>query len=329
MSLPEPSPHYAATLERVAESGRPALEQAEALVEVAVTLLSQPRDVQELWDAIHLYARAEELAGDDALARGRARAGRASALRQMPGCGLEEMVAAREAYEEALEALRAGGEPEEVAELELGYGLTLQALAGAGRAKIPDAIAAYQRALRTFKKDRYPREFAVIHNNLATAYLSMRLAPDKDAMREALAVQSFRQALEVVTLEEDPSEFAMLQSNLGNALQAMRGTVHPFENLLRAVEAYDEALRVRTERDTPVEFANTITNKANALMNLPDDLEAEELSNPRNLAEAARLLREAQRVFAAHGITDRAQIVAELAGQLEADLPVASGGEAS
>ena len=102
MSLPEPSPHYAATLERVTESDRPALEQAEALVEVAVTLVHQPRDAQELWDAIHLYARAEELAGEAPLARARARAGKASALRQLPGCGLDEMVAAREAYEEAL-----------------------------------------------------------------------------------------------------------------------------------------------------------------------------------------------------------------------------------
>ncbi|MEM1349113.1 MAG: hypothetical protein AAGI01_11190, partial [Myxococcota bacterium] len=262
--------HVVAMVEQIASTEMPPLERAEALIEIALDLQKQPKDPQDLHDALYLYERAAEWTADHRLATARVHAGRGAALRRLPGSGLAELEQARDAFEDALPVLRADGEAEELAEVEMSFGLVLQALAAANRATLPDAIAAYQRALRTFGKHAYPREYAILHNNLATAYLSMKLSPEKDVMREAMAVQSFRQALEVVTLLEDPSEYAMLQNNLGNALQAMR-TAHPLENLRRAVEAYDEALKVRTPYDTPVEFANTATNTANALMNLPDD----------------------------------------------------------
>ncbi len=324
MSRPAPSPHVEATLSRVAATGRPPLERAEALVDFALDLQRKPKAPQDLFDALHLYDRAMELAEGDPVARARVLAGRGSALRRLPGGGVEALQEAREAFEAALPVLRERGDEEETAEVEMSQGLVLQALAGAGLAPLADAIERYQRALRTFRIDRYPREYAVIHNNLATAYLSMRLAPEQDKMREALAVQSFREALRVVTLEEDPSEYAMLQNNLGNALQAVQ-TSHRFENLLRAVEAYDEALRVRNDYDTPVEYANTLSNKANALMNLPDDPDAPERGNPENLARALELLRTARSVFAAHHVADRAQVVSQLIDELSRDLLQQSG----
>lgn len=314
------SPHVQAMIDRVDEADRPALEKAESLVEVAFDLQKQPRAPQDLFDALALYDRAADLAREHPLARARSLAGKGAALRRMPGTGLEELTSAQDAFIEALPILREAGEPEEVAEAELTYGLVLQALASSGKAPLPDAVQAYQRALRVFTSEAYPREFAVIHNNLATAYLSMRLAPDREVMREALAVQSFREALKVVTLQDDPSEYAMLQNNLGNALQALRSK-HPTENLLRAIEAYDEALKVRTRYDTPVEFANTIANKANALMNLPDDPEHPDRGNPRNLREAAQLLHEADQLFRAHGLEDRAHMVQEVLESLAPDLP--------
>lgn len=319
MSTPPPSEHVLATVERVAATGRPALERAEALVEVALDLQKKPRTPQDLFDALYLYERAIELTEELPLARARALAGRGAALRRMPGSGLEELRAAREAFASALPVLRERGDDEEQAEVEMSYGLVLQALANAGEASLPDAVSAYQRALRVFRVDAYPREYAILHNNLATAYLSMRLAPEQAKMREAMAVQSFQEALRVVTLEEDPSEYAMLQNNLGNALQAIQSS-HRLENLLRAVEAYDEALKVRTAYDTPVEYANTLANKANALMNLPDDPEDPDAGNPTNLAEALELLRGARELFLRHHLPDRAQVVAELIDELARDL---------
>lgn len=313
------SDHVRATVQKTLTSGREALEQAESLVEVAFDLQKKPKSPQDLIDALFLYDQALELAADNPLARARALAGQGGALRRMPGGGVEALRDAREAFTAALPALKEHGDAEEVAEVEMSQGLVLQALANAGEAPLEQAVKAYHRALAFFDKERFPREFATLHNNLATAYLSMRLSPEREVMREALAVQSFQEALKVVSLEQDPVEYAMLQNNLGNALQAMR-SAHPLENLARAVEAYDEALKVRTAYDTPVEYANTIANKANALMNLPDDFGKPEIGNPKKTAEAVDLLREASSVFSQHGIMDRAEIVQSMAQDLAREL---------
>lgn len=314
-----PSDHIRATVTEVRASGRPPVEQAESLVEVAFDLQKKPKSPQDLVDALHLYEHAIELSADLPLARARALAGRGGALRRMPGFGPDTLVEARDALSEALTVLREAGEAEEVAEVEMSHGLVLQALANEGKAPLEQAVKSYHRALQTFTKEAFPREFATLHNNLATAYLSMRLSPEREVMREALAVQSFQEALKVVSLDQDPVEYAMLQNNLGNALQSMH-SAHRLENLSRAVEAYDEALKVRTAYDTPLEYANTVANKANAVMNLPDDPEDHSKGNPENLATAVGLLREARDVFAKHGVEDRAHIVHELAESLAAEL---------
>lgn len=319
------SEHVLATLRRVESSDRPVIERAEALVEVAFDLQKQPRSPQDLWDALALYDAAIAWAEAFPLAKARALSGRGAALRRIPGTDPSHLDEARDCLRQALEVLTEAGDPEEVAETEMTLGLVLQALASHGKAPLEHAVKAYHRALKTFTRASHPREYAVLHNNLATAYLSMKLAPDKEVMREAMAVQSFQEALKVVTLIDDPSEYAMLQNNLGNALQATRGK-NAFENLHRAIEAYDEALKVRTRYDTPLEYANTVANKANALMNLPDSPEASARSNPMNLRRAVDLLREAEDVFSEHGVTDRAHMVFELRMSLEAELTDPVGG---
>ena len=87
----------------------------------------------------------------------------------------------------------------------MNLGVVLQSLAGAGRARITDAISAYQRALRTFDRTRHPEEFAILQNNLATAFLSIPFTDERGKMREALAVQAFEEGLKVVTLIDHPS----------------------------------------------------------------------------------------------------------------------------
>ncbi|MEN0062174.1 MAG: hypothetical protein AAGA48_08470 [Myxococcota bacterium] len=313
-----PSAHIDAAVKRIEATDSAPLRQAEALVEMAMDLQRQPKEPQALADAIFLYDQAARLAHDTPLAHARAISGKGSALRRMPGAGLTHLLDAREAFETSLPILHADGDQEEAAEVEMNYGLVLQALAGAQRAPLPLAIQAYHRALRFFDASGFPREYAILHNNLATAYLSTAISAE-DGVREALAVQSFKEALRCVTLEEDPVEYAMLQSNLGNALQATRSS-HPFEHLSEAVKAYDEALRVRTARTMPVEYANTLSNKANALMNLPDDLEHPEQGNPNHLKMAAEMLEEAGALFEAHHLADRAATVTEIAGRLRQEL---------
>ncbi len=193
----------------------------------------------------------------------------------------------------------------------MNLGLVLQYLAGAGRARLTDAIAAYQRALRTFDRARFPAEFAILQNNLATAFLAMPLVDERAKMREALAVQAFEEGLKVVTLIDHPSEYAMLQNNLGNALQYASSS-HAVENNLRAIEAYDEALKVRTRDTAPLEYANTIANKANCLMNLPDDPSDPSTGNQRQSGAGEDLSRRgAARSSTQHGDRAKARLVAE------------------
>jgi tetratricopeptide (TPR) repeat protein len=180
----------------------------------------------------------------------------------------------------------------------MNLGLCLQHLAGMARARITDAIAAYQRALRTFDARRYPVEFALLQSNLATAFLSIAGADEQAGLREALAVQCFEEGLKAVNLIDHPAEYAMLQNNLGNALQSV-ASGHAAQNHVRALAAYEEALKVRTRAVRPLEYANTLANKANCLWTLG------------RVEEAKACYEEARELFSAHGELQKARAVAE------------------
>jgi tetratricopeptide (TPR) repeat protein len=197
----------------------------------------------------------------------------------------------------------------------MNLGLVLQSLVVQNRARIVDAIAAYQRALRVFDREKFPIEFAILQNNLATAFLAIPFADERAKMREALAVQAFEEGLKVVGLTDYPSEYAMLQNNLGNALQ-YAASGHPVANNLRAREAYAEALKVRTREGAPLQYANTIANLANCLSNLPDDPERPENGAAANLAKARDLYAEAREIFVTNGEVEKAKMAGEAGFQI-------------
>jgi tetratricopeptide (TPR) repeat protein len=295
-------------------------ERAEMLMEIAMGMQQRPKSAQQLHDAVALYKRAQGLVAATApllCARITARMG--TALQALPDGGAQSLERAQECFSAAIPVLQNHGKPEEVAEAELNLGLVLQALTGLGRGRITDAIAAYHRGLRTFTRERFPQEYAVLHNNLAICYLSMPATDERGRMREALAVQSFEEVLKVINLIDHPSEYAMINNNLGNALQYASSS-HVVENNLRALAAYDEALKVRNARDTPLEYANTIANKANVLRNLvPDPAQAgSDAADP--LADARALVQEAQALFAGHGDTQKAAMMQEAADEIDSEL---------
>jgi len=305
------------------ESASPA-EKIEMLIEMAANLQHRPKEVEQLWQAIALYRHAQDLSATDyPFLRARAMTGMAIALRTIPDDGVELLQQAQQLYTEALPILQEYASPEEIAEAEMNLGLVLQSLVPFQKARMVDAIQAYQRALRVFTGDAYPQEYAILHNNIAIAYLSMPLSADGDDMRQGLAVQSFRQALEWITLIDHPNEYSMLQNNLGNALQYLPST-HPVENNVKAIAAYDEALKVRTARDTPLEYANTLANRANALLNLPDDVEHPEQGNPHNLKQAQADYQEAHRIFQELGQMEQANTVAQVLQDTELELSSSS-----
>lgn len=294
-------------------------EKIEMLIELANERQQKPKGADQLWQAIALYRHALELCGNDyPLLRGRATASMATALRSIPSEDADLLLQAKDLYNEALPILQEHAAPEEVAETEMNLGLVLQALVPYNQARMVDSVQAYQRALRVFTGSDYPQEYAILHNNIAIAYLSMPLSLEGDDMRQALAVQSFQQALEWITLIDHPNEYAMLQNNLGNALQYLPST-HPVENNWKAIAAYDEALKVRNARDTPIEYATTLANKANVLVNLPD-AEDETLRNPKHLAQAQADYQEAKAIFEQFGQVEQAQIVAQALADLAVDL---------
>ncbi|WP_036262286.1 hypothetical protein [Methylocapsa aurea] len=309
-----------AALAAVEAEGAPLAEKVEMLMEMAMGLQIRPRSPDDLLQSVALYETALGLCpAEQYLLRGRIHARLATALQAIPAEDLDPLQRARQNLEAARDILKHEGAPEELAEIEMNLGLVFQSLAAANAAPITAAIAAYQRALRTFDANAFPKEYAILQNNLATAFLSIPFTDERAKMREALAVQAFQEGLKVVTIIDHPNEYAMLQNNLGNALQYVSSS-HSVENCLRALDAYDEALKVRTRATTPVEYANTLANYANCLRNLPDDVARPEGGNAENLDKALRCYREAEEIFAASGEHQKIAIIAEMSAEIELEL---------
>lgn len=301
-------------------------EKAEMLMQIAMGLQQKPKSSHDLHNAVDLYDRALQLCRDkDTELAARIRARKGTALQSIPAGNADYLLRAQIEFEAALAMLEGTGAAEEIAEINMNLGLVLQNLAAFNKAAMSAAIHAYQNALRTFKRTIFPTEYAILHNNLATAYLSIPMSDERAKMREALAVQSFEEALKVVSIAEQPSEYAMLQNNLGNALQYASSS-HVTENNLRALEAYAEALRVRTATDTPLEYANTICNQANCLRNLPDNIENPAAGNIENRLKAETLYREAKEIFQAFGDTEKVAVIHAALTEIQLDAGAGTAG---
>jgi tetratricopeptide (TPR) repeat protein len=309
-----------AAIAAIASESATTEEKIQMLIEMAQGFVKKPKSAQDLQNAVELYNRADAMCDEDyPLLKVRAKTGMAGTLKTIPDVGTELLLEAKALYEEALPILQQLASKEEVAEAEMNLGLVLQSLVPFNLARITDSIKAYQEALRVFTWQNYPQEYAILHNNIAIAYLSTSTSSEQKYLYEGLAVQTFEEALKYINLIEHPREYAMLQNNLGNALQYLQSN-HPLDNILRAIAAYDRALKVRNSKDTPLEYANTIANKANALFNLPDDPEKPESGNRQNLLQTLAYYQEAWKIFIQHGQVEQAQIVAQVLEEVEAEL---------
>ncbi len=304
-------------------------EKAEMLMEMAMGIQQKPKSAKQIEDAIELYKRALEICPNQAvLLRARIKARQATAYQQLPNGDHQTLFTAQDCFNEALPIFKQHELKEEAAETELNLGLVTQSLAQNGMGRLNDAIQHYHNALRVFTKEDYPQDFAVLHNNLAIAYLSIPMSDERGKMREALAVQSFEEVLKVINMIDHPSEYAMINNNLGNALQYSSSS-HALANNIRAIEAYDEALKVRNPHDTPMEYANTIANKANVLRSLPDDTEDLSKGNRENLKRSFALYEEAKTIFKhfgqMQGVTQISETLKEISQELAAATSAGSG----
>lgn len=311
---------YSQALTATEDHNLPILQRVEMLMEIATGLHKKAEAPEEITDAIRLYERALELCPkDEELMAARLHARKASALQMYPSEDTEWLQQSKKDFERALPTLKTQGELAELAEVQMNFGLLLQTLADSGQAKLTDAMLLYQESLHVFTKEKYPAEYVILQNNLATAYLSLPFTDERARIKEALAVQSYRAALEAVTIEEHPKEYAMLQNNLGNALQ-YAASGHPIENGFLALAAYDEALKVRNAKDSPLSYANTICNKANCFCNLPDDPAEPEKGNPKYLEAARQLYKEAREIFFRHGEASKVTLIDDCLRTLSSEL---------
>lgn len=209
-----------------------------------------------------------------------------------------------EAAEEAVKLLKGTDLPVHYAEALYQRAGLIHGLALEGRRPLAEAINGYNEALRFLTEGENPALFARIHMNLGTALLAQPVTGPSDNLRAGVAVQSLRTATRLLDPENDAEEWASAHLNLANALVYAPST-HQRDNLMEAVDLYEKVVKLRTAKADPMGRARVLSNQGNALAHL-------------GLYEDARgRFEEAIYLFASNGDEASAQIVRDLAADLE------------
>lgn len=183
-------------------------------------------------------------------------------------------------------------------------GQLLQEHANGQRGPLQAAVRCYQEALRFYRRETHPLEFAFIQNNLALAYLAMPMTEAGDRLRGAIAVQALRAALSVYDPDQHPHEWTSARLNLANALQYVH-SARPAEHLLEAVAIYEDLLQRRDPAADPAGYARILANLGNALAHLGI------------FAEARERLLQAEQLFAQIGDEPAIMTVRELLANID------------
>jgi protein-arginine kinase activator protein McsA len=138
-------------------------------------------------------------------------------------------------------------------------------------ARLREALAAYDAALRIYTAETVPLDYAATQNNRAVLLSDLASVPGEDRgarLREALA--AYDAALRYRTPETVPLAYAATQNNRANLLRDLASV--PGEDrgarLREALAAYDAALRIYTAETVPLDYAATQNNRANLLRDL-------------------------------------------------------------
>jgi tetratricopeptide (TPR) repeat protein/protein-arginine kinase activator protein McsA len=177
--------------------------------------------------------------------------------------------------EQALAAAQQRGTPAQVARARVALGNALQraaSLPGEDRgARLREALAACDAALRYRTPETVPLDYAMTQNNRAVLLSDLASVPGEDRgarLREALA--AYDAALRIYTAETVPLDYAMTQNNRAVLLRDLASV--PGEDrgarLREALAAYDAALRIYTAETVPLNYAATQNNRANLLRDL-------------------------------------------------------------
>jgi tetratricopeptide (TPR) repeat protein len=188
-------------------------------------------------------------------------------------------------------------------------------------ARLREALAAYDAALRIYTAETVPLDYAMTQNNRANLLSDLASVPGEDRgarLREALA--AYDAALRIYTAETVPLDYAMTQNNRAVLLRDLASV--PGEDrgarLREALAAYDAALRYRTPETVPLAYAATQNNRAVLLRDLasvPGEDRGARLREALAAYDAALRIYTAETVPLAYAMTqnNRAVLLRDLA----------------
>jgi hypothetical protein len=227
--------------------------------------------------------------------------------------------------EQALAAAQQRGTPAQIARARVSLGDALQHAAGLPGedrgARLREALAAYDAALRIYTAETVPLAYAMTQNNRASLLSDLASVPGEDRgarLREALAACDA--ALRYRTPETVPLDYAATQNNRAVLLRDLASV--PGEDrgarLREALAACDAALRYRTPETVPLAYAMTQNNRANLLRDLasvPGEDRGARLREALAAYDAALRIYTAETVPLAYAMTqnNRAVLLSDLA----------------
>ena len=150
-----------------------------------------------------------------------------------------------------------------------GLGAALATIGGreSSTARLEQAVAAYEAALKEWTRDKVPLDWAITQNNLGTALRTLGERERGNARLEE-AVEAHEDALKECTRDKMPLDWARTQNNLGDALQTLGQRESGTARLDQAAEAYEAALEEWTRDKVPLDWAMTQNNLSNVLTTL-------------------------------------------------------------
>ncbi|XGV95270.1 MAG: hypothetical protein ACAF41_21290 [Leptolyngbya sp. BL-A-14] len=132
---------------------------------------------------------------------------------------------------------------------------------------LEQAIAAYRHALDKTNPETRPHNYAMIQNNLGSAYGDMaRFRAPAESLEQSVA--AYETALRYRRLHDDPARYAATQNNLGTAYWNLAQHQQPVRRLKQSIASYFEALRYYSPDCEPMHYAMIQNNLGTAYWNL-------------------------------------------------------------
>ncbi len=144
------------------------------------------------------------------------------------------------------------------------------------------AVEIYGNALKIFKKDEYPIQYAMTQKNLGKAYRDLPSATAEERAKNVrAAIDCYRRAIEIHKKDEYPVEYATTQNSFGNAYKELPSATaeERAKNVRAAIDCFHKALEIFKRDEYPFKYAATQNNLGTAYADLPSATAEERTKN--------------------------------------------------